>query len=106
MLTWLAWQCCAKSALHATEAPTPTPRVSGLSHSPTIFSRPREVTLSRTLQSTPELRVLHALAEARKARHHKDCRCRMFDRQFCNAADALWQNRMNRFLDECRANHG
>ena len=87
------------------QAPTHFPSVSGLSHSLTN-SRPREVTMSRTLQSTPELRVLHALAEARKARHHKDCRCRMFDKQFCNAADALWQNRLNRFLDECRANHG
>lgn len=55
--------------------------------------------MSRTLESTPQLRVMFALAEARKVRHHKDCHCRMFDRQFCNAADALWQNKLNRELE-------
>ena len=55
--------------------------------------------MSRTLQSTPELRVMFALAEARKVRHHKNCHCRMFDRQFCNAADALWQAKLNRELE-------
>lgn len=55
--------------------------------------------MSRVIESTPQLRVLHALAEARKARHHPNCHCRMFDRQFCNATDALWQNRLNRILD-------
>lgn len=60
--------------------------------------------MSRTLESTPQLRVIHALAESRKARHHKDCHCRMFDRWACNAADALWQTRLNRLLDECRGN--
>lgn len=55
--------------------------------------------MSRTLESTPQLRVMFALAEARKVRHHKDCHCRMFDKQFCNAADALWQNKLNRELE-------
>lgn len=55
--------------------------------------------MSRTLESTPQLRVMFALAEARRVRHHKDCHCRMFDRQFCNAADALWQNKLNRELE-------
>jgi hypothetical protein len=56
--------------------------------------------MARTLESTPQLRAVMALSEARKARHHKDCFCRMFDRQFCNATDALWQNKLNRELDE------
>lgn len=55
--------------------------------------------MSRTLESTPQLRVMFALAEARRVRHHKDCHCRMFDKQFCNAADALWQNKLNRELE-------
>lgn len=43
-------------------------------------------------------RIITALAEARKARHHRDCHCRMFDKQFCNAADALWQRALTREL--------
>lgn len=50
--------------------------------------------------STPEIRITAALAEARKARHQRDCYCRRFDRQFCNAADALWQRAVNRELDK------
>lgn len=55
--------------------------------------------MTQTVESTPQLRVVHALAESRKARHHRDCFCRMFDRQFCNSADALWQARLNRLLE-------
>lgn len=55
--------------------------------------------MSRTVQSTPELRVMFALAEARKARHHKDCHCRMFQKTACSAADALWTQKMNRELE-------
>ena len=55
--------------------------------------------MARTLESTPQLRAIYALAQARRNRHHRDCFCRMFDKQFCNAADALWQNKLNRELD-------
>lgn len=55
--------------------------------------------MARTLESTPQLRAMMALSESRKARHHKDCFCRIFDGMFCNAADALWQNKLNRELD-------
>lgn len=58
--------------------------------------------MARTLKSTPELRIMHALSESRKCRHHKDCYCRIFDRHFCNAADALWQNRLNRELESLK----
>lgn len=43
-------------------------------------------------------RITQALGESRKARHHRDCHCRRFSGQFCNAADALWQNAINREL--------
>lgn len=59
--------------------------------------------MSRTLQSTPQLRAIYALAQARRSRHHRDCCCRMFDRMYCNAADALWQTKLNRELDEISA---
>lgn len=59
--------------------------------------------MSRTLESTPQLRAMAALAQARRHRHHRDCFCRMFDRQFCNAADALWQQKLNRELDTISA---
>ena len=49
--------------------------------------------------ATAESRIAAALAAARKARHHRDCYCRMFDGQFCNAADALWQRATNRELE-------
>lgn len=51
-----------------------------------------------TIESSPQLRVMYALAEARKARHHKDCFCQTFDKLYCNSADALWQNKLNREL--------
>jgi hypothetical protein len=51
--------------------------------------------MSRTLESTPQLRVIFALAEARKVRHHRDCHCRMWQKTACNAADALWTQKMN-----------
>jgi hypothetical protein len=50
--------------------------------------------------STPEVRITAALAQARKYRHHRDCHCRMFDRQYCNASDKLWQRAVNRELDK------
>lgn len=58
--------------------------------------------MAHVIESTPQLRAVYALAEARKARHHPTCHCRMFDRQFCNAADALWQNKLNRELETMR----
>jgi hypothetical protein len=45
-------------------------------------------------------RIIKALAEARRMRHHRDCYCRQFDGQFCNAADALWTRAANRELEE------
>lgn len=59
--------------------------------------------MSRTLESTPQLRAKAALAEARKARHHKDCHCQQFDRRYCNAVDALLSNRIDRELDAISA---
>lgn len=63
-----------------------------------------QTTMTNTVP-TPNLdgiktRIVGALSEARKVRHHRDCHCRMFDRQFCNAADALWQRALNRLLDD------
>jgi hypothetical protein len=54
------------------------------------------------LQATPQLRAKYALHKARQYRHHRDCFCRMFDKQFCNAADALWQNKLNHELDKIK----
>lgn len=69
--------------------PKPCPVEAGFSHVRGIIV---------LTESTPQLRVVHALAEARKVRHHPDCRCGVF-KSFCNQADALWQNRMNRELE-------
>lgn len=49
---------------------------------------------------TAQNRIIHALAEARRVRHHRDCHCRLFDDQWCNAADALWTRAVNRELDQ------
>jgi len=51
------------------------------------------------MESTPQLRILYALAESRRCRHHRDCRCGQFDHRFCNAADAMWQQKLNRELE-------
>lgn len=50
--------------------------------------------------ATLKRQITKALAESRRARHHRDCHCRMFDRQWCNAADALWQRSINRQLEQ------
>jgi hypothetical protein len=50
--------------------------------------------------ATSETRIMFALQESRKARHQRECHCRMFDKQFCTAADALWQRAMNRELEQ------
>jgi hypothetical protein len=59
--------------------------------------------MTQTQQQKPlpsaETKVIAALAEARKARHHKDCHCGRFH-GFCNAQDALWSRATNRILDE------
>lgn len=55
------------------------------------------------MQSTPQLRATYALAEARKRRHHPDCRCRMWNRVACNAADALWTQKMDVELERIAA---
>ena len=45
-----------------------------------------------------ETKVVIALAEVRKARHHRHCYCRTFDRIYCNAATALWERALEREL--------
>lgn len=66
--------------------------------------------MARTLESTPQLRAVYALSQARKHRHHKDCFCRHFDKLYCNAADALWSTKVDNALaeyrEQARANHG
>jgi hypothetical protein len=52
---------------------------------------------SRPSHST-ETRIIAALAEARKVRHHRDCHCLMFEKTYCNAADALWSRCVDREL--------
>ena len=71
----------------------------GFSHSPI----PCEAVMPATLESTPQLRATYALAEARKRRHHPDCRCRMWQKTACNAADALWTQKMDVELERIAA---
>lgn len=52
----------------------------------------------RRIEDT-KTKIIAALAQARRARHHRDCRCRMFQHVACNAADALWTRSMDRELD-------
>ena len=61
--------------------------------------------MARTLESTPQLRAIYALAQARKYRHHPDCQCRKYQRTACTAAAALWENAMNRELEKTREDH-
>lgn len=44
--------------------------------------------------------ITAALTEVRKARHHKDCHCRMWQREWCSANEALWSRALNRQLDQ------
>ena len=61
--------------------------------------------MDRTPDSTPQLRVIYALAQVRKYRQHPDCRCRMYQRTACTAAAALWENALNRELEKIREAH-
>jgi len=45
-------------------------------------------------------KIVTALAEARKARHHRNCYCRKFERAYCNATTALWERALERELGE------
>lgn len=46
---------------------------------------------------------MFALAEARKARHHKHCNCRMYQKTACSAADALWTAKLNNEIEAIKA---
>jgi hypothetical protein len=50
---------------------------------------------------SPENRVTVALAQARKHRHHKTCRCRNYQ-GYCSPNDALWSRAVDRELDGIR----
>jgi len=50
-------------------------------------------------QTTPQLRIMFALHKARANRHHRDCRCGMFQHDACNEADFLWTKAMNDELE-------
>lgn len=55
--------------------------------------------MARTLESTPQLRVMFALHKSRQYRHHKDCQCGSYHGAGCSAADAMWRNAMDRELE-------
>jgi hypothetical protein len=56
--------------------------------------------MAGTLQTTPQLRVMFALHKARLARHHRDCRCRMYQREACTEQDFVWTKTMNEELEQ------
>lgn len=55
--------------------------------------------MARTQEATPQLRAMFALHKARQLRHHRDCHCRQYHGEDCNAASALWNRAMNRELE-------
>ena len=48
----------------------------------------------------PQVAATLALAQARRYRHHKTCRCFNYGRLYCTAADALWSRAVDRELDK------
>jgi len=56
--------------------------------------------MARTLQTTPQLRVMFALHKARLNRHYRDCRCRMYQREACTEQDFVWTKAMNDELEQ------
>lgn len=57
------------------------------------------MTARTDLKATPELRAAFALHKARLHRHSRDCQCRMWQREDCCEASALWIRAMNKELD-------
>jgi hypothetical protein len=53
--------------------------------------------MTATELSKPEDRVVLALAYARKAKHHPDCRCRTYD-GYCTPNHKLWSTAVDREL--------
>lgn len=51
-------------------------------------------------QTTPQQRITFALHKARLARHHRDCRCRMYQREACTEQDFVWTKAMNDELEQ------
>lgn len=49
-------------------------------------------------QPTPQLQAAWALHQARKHRHHPNCRCGKYHGH-CTAADAMWTAKMNQYLE-------
>lgn len=79
-----------------------TPPDVGVLPFPTVFS---EALMARTdLHATPQLRAAFALHKARTYRHHRDCQCRMWQREDCTQDSARWIRAMNKEL-EAMAGH-
>lgn len=55
--------------------------------------------MARTQQSTPQLRALYALSQARQYRHHRHCHCGEYEGSGCNDMDAMWTRRMDKELE-------
>jgi hypothetical protein len=83
---------------------TAAPNAGGLFISARQAVKMTRTELTANQMRDTETKVVTALAEARKARHHRDCYCRMFERAYCNAATALWERALERELGKI-ANH-
>ena len=85
------------STVQAAEMTRQTKVETTTDNSPTTAAKPRD-----HRADTAETRIIKALFEARRARHHRECQCRRFDGQWCNATEALWARAMNRDLVQMR----
>lgn len=47
-----------------------------------------------------------ALHQARKHRHHPNCRCMRYGGLYCTAADALWSRAVDRELEKLSGPNG
>ena len=64
------------------------------------FLIPGEVHMATAVADIRAAELARALTMSRKARHHPDCYCRMYERAYCNPTDALWQRSINRILEQ------
>jgi hypothetical protein len=77
---------------------TAAPNAGGLLISARQAVKMTQTELTANQMRDTQAKVIAALAEVRKARHHRDCYCRSFERASCNANTAFWERALQREL--------
>jgi hypothetical protein len=62
----------------------------------------REVTVTVSAPPDNQAMIRDALTQVRMARHHRDCRCGIFQRHWCSPEEKLWCRSVDRLIETIR----